>query len=256
MNVHQQPGNPAATFQEIAEAYLADARQGDRLSDTTLAARRLLLNTFAAAQVDGKSIGATPAIALRPEDLRTWIESNSTWRSSTTRRSKAADINAVLTWAMKVGIIPENPLRSVTYEKAAHYPVMSGADLDKIVAHASEPFARFLNFLRLTGWRVEEARQLRWEDIDPNRGVVTIRRAKHGSRVLVIGQEAMGQLARLREVSPPPGPVFRNSRGTAWDKRSLDRQLRRTKARAGVNGRAGFLGIRYRWCLDNSGRNL
>lgn len=76
-----------------------------------------------------------------------------------------------------------------------------------------------------TGMRRKELRRLRWIDVDPIRGTISVRRAKSdgGDRVVPINQVAMAVISELSELRKgteqrPHDPVFPwKSFRTAWD---------------------------------------
>jgi integrase len=111
------------------------------------------------------------------------------------------------------------------------------------VAAASTPVSRLFLLLALTGMRLGEALALRWEDVDLERGRVTIHAQKTGrTRLLPLigapeGEVAPGLLALLRQwrlqaggsafVLPHnglPAPVFPKS---AWQLTNDDSEVRR-----------------------------
>lgn len=56
----------------------------------------------------------------------------------------------------------------------------------------------------LTGWRPIEVKQLRWEEVDLDRRVVTLREAKTGTRSGFLGRPAAEVLARLPRIVESP----------------------------------------------------
>ena len=178
-------------------------------------------------------------------------------------------VRRVLNLAVKDGTIARNPglrvgelIGRVNRGKAAQVAVVSSwsreeAETLLTLAREHEPrFAPILHFLLATGARRGEALGLRWEDVDIERGQVTIRRA------LTKGHSVTPKSGRVRVVRIPgglaselfelyalrrrealrhgwpevPAPVFCSEAGTPLDERNVTRSWDRLRRRAQKQG--------------------
>ena len=123
----------------------------------------------------------------------------------------------------------------------------------KIMAVVSGPFRDFLEILRETGCRPQEARVVtaanldrdnrRWYFADPPKKV----RGKKQPRIVHLNDRAFEICQRLA-MKHPTGPLFVNEDGTGWQKNTLTARCARLKTKLGF----GFCvyGVRHAWCTD------
>ena len=197
--------------------------------------------------------GTSEVAALKPYMLTDWIEKRPRWRSTSTRKAKCNQVNAVFNWAAREGRISRNPFAGTSYAEADPRPAMPDAVLGEILLRANKRFERAIKFLRLTGCRLSEMARIRWDDCDLVRGVVTLAahksRKKTGKpRFIVLTKDAVELLSEVRrdqEGEAQSDVVFLNNRGAAWTRRTLGQQLRRLKSRYGLNTNATLHGLRH-----------
>ncbi len=175
-------------------------------------------------------------------------------------------IRAAFAWAADGERIDRNPFVRVRYEEAERRPELPDKCLDVVTDLANKPYERALRWLRLTGCRLSEMAEAIWADIDLERGIWTI--PKHKSRkktkrpkVIALVPEAVALLRELPSVAlaesvplfasvlgsgaKPDDVIFTNTRGTAWNRRTLGQQLRRMKEKFGITTKASLHGIRH-----------
>lgn len=216
----------------------------------------------------------------RPYHLTDWIEAHPSWKSVSTRRSKADQVKAAFSWAEEQGRIDRNPFKQVRYREAERRPDLPDDTLERVCRLANKRYEEALRFLRLTACRLTELCEAEWADVDLDRGVWTIPRHKSRrftgrAKVVALVPEAVELLRSLGKSSleagaaapntsaapvdvrganvPADAPVvvtghiFRNNRGTPWTRRTLGQQLRRMKERFGIRTPASLHGIRHRF---------
>jgi integrase len=160
--------------------------------------------------------------------LRDWRESDAReWWAATAKKYSAQRANHLLALVKRLGIyiaehgLGDNPtlkLRRVRIlQRVPFTPTKKQIDdiLDSIRSQkkaASVSAAGFVGFLAFSGCRVEEARCVRWEDLNPDWSWVTITGGKHGTKNSTVRRIPVS--APLREIltamhhPDASGPVF------------------------------------------------
>jgi integrase len=262
LNLFNPDGPPRAdaalpaesTVREIVDRYLAHSEKvGTHGAESAVERRRVLLRFCAATLPDGRAFGDCPVSAMLPHHLSDWIEDQPRWKSSSTRKSKANQVNAAFNWAAgpKQRRIEANPFEGVDYEEAPPRPCLPDAVFAKVADAASKPFEEAMEFLDLTGCRLSDLFRLDWPFIDWVKGQVKLE--KHKSRkktgkakIFALVPEAIELLKRIRERNPASsGPVFLNTRGRRWNRGTLGQNIRRIKKRLGIAEKATLHGIRH-----------
>ncbi len=243
---------PGPTVQGVIESYLRHCAVAGTHCPEALDERRRTLRGFA------KHLGMfpVPIAEARAYHLSDWIEGVTSWKSSSTRKAKANQVNACFNWAAKQGRIDRNPFAGVNYAEAERRPCLDDGTLDTMALHANKRFERAVRFLRLTGCRLSELCRLVWANVDLPRQTVML--AEHKSkkktgkpRIFALVAEAVALLEEIRREQSAAGEpdagrhVFVNNRGTPWNRRTLGQQLRRMKARGQVRSKATLHGIRH-----------
>lgn len=234
----------AMTVTDLIDAYLAYARAVKLHCDEALAERDRVLRAFTA------SFGTMLVAELRPFHLEDWIIAEPKWKSSSTRKAKANQVNAALNWAARSRRIAENPCRGVTFAEAERRPILDDGTLVALIRKAHPAFESAAEFLRLTGIRLSDLCRLRWEGVDLVRGIAVVDqhkgRKKTGKpKVFALPQGALQLLAKLP--GQRVGHVFLNARGRPWNRGTLGQHLRRLKKRLGVHTKATLHGIRHQF---------
>lgn len=201
---------------------------------------------------DGRTLGDWPVSALLPHQLEDWIENNPRWTSSSTRKSKANQVNACFNWARKGKRIAENPFEGIDYDEAEKRSPLPDQSLDQITTLSNKSFDELASYLRLVSRRVGEVCNLDWEHIDWQKATVRVTKFKGRKRLrkdqyYALVPEAIELLERIRRriVGPATGAVFLNTRGRRCTPGNAGLYLRRLKKRHGVTEKATIHGIRH-----------
>lgn len=249
------------TIREIVSLYLRHSIATGKHCTEALLDRERTLGLF----VDLH--GDLPVTEAKAYHLSDWIEAHERWKSVSTRRAKASMVRACFQWAFKGERIDRNPFANVNYEESERRPELTDQCFDVVTDLANKPYERALRWLRLTGCRLSEMAEALWQDVDLGKGVWTI--PKHKSRKktkrpkivalvpaavdllrelpAVTIAEAMPLFAALAAPGIKPGDfIFLNTKGTAWNRRTMGQQLLRMKERFGIQTKASLHGIRHR----------
>jgi integrase/recombinase XerC len=166
---------------------------------------------------------------LRVCDLKTyhvtrWIDAR--WRQGKrrpindgTRRNAIRAVKRVFSWAVKSDILERSPVRNIEMPPAGSReiyitPEQWAAFLEAV---PESPFRDFVQFLRWTGARPQEARIVEARHLD-GKGIVLDRiesKGKKRRRVIPLTIRAHLLVKRLAE-KWPEGAIFRNEDGVAW----------------------------------------
>jgi integrase len=157
-------------------------------------------------------------------------------------------VQRVYSWAVASDLLDANPL--ARYEKPRPRERTRTIEPDEFRAMlrgSGAPFRRFLLALRLCGCRPGELRLLVWDEVFLDQGVLilpehkTLTRQKHPRPRIIPLPETMLKLIRWLARAPHVGQdhVFLNSHGGPWTRTALHSQMRRLRARVGLEARGG-----------------
>ena len=174
---------------------------------------------------------------LRKGDIQAWLAALS--ESGLTRQTVKniwSGLSSVLRTAMDWGYLKENPAHGVRFparQPSAATFLPTPDQLALILNRLAEPSHLLMLLLVGTGLRVGEAMGLHWEDIDPDRKTLTVRRdVWHGKvnspkyaaseRVIPLGPVLLEQLQS--RIGNPAHWIFEGKSGKPLDPRNLARR--------------------------------
>ena len=186
------------------------------------------------------------------------------WSPRTTRR-KLASLRAFYRFLGREGLADANPFAGLRGPRAGRSlpEVLGLKDVEKLLAApladlearrqkngGAEPVAEYsalrdaaiFEVLYSTGCRISEIAALRWGDIRFGQGTTIVEGKGRKQRLCVLGAPAMQALRALREKAGAVWPdlagdkerLFLNARGGALTTRSIERQLKKWLAAAGL----------------------
>lgn len=241
------------------------ARPDSRLSARTIADYTWTWATYVAAQTSSLR-GLTLHQANDPQRLRGFLQRVAEAHGSASAKKSKSVLNGVLAYAVDSGVLTSNAMRQVrTVTSTSRHPAqrdhtraMTRAERDRVVKVAYEaakepglnPRARrkraavadLVAFLAGTGVRIDEARRLRWDQVDLERGRAYIRGTKSESsdRWLSLPDWLMAHLsARAGRdgtrgyVFPSPGHL--NDPDRLWDQSNSAKAVRGVLDSAGLS---------------------
>lgn len=249
------------TVRDVISLYLRHSKATGLHCPQPLAQREHILGLFV------EHLGDTPVDDCKAFMLSDWIEAHEGWRSSVTKRSKAAMIKAAFQWAADGERIQRNPFKTVRYAESERRPDLRDEDLKILESLANKKYETVLRFLRLTGCRIGELCEAKWPDIDLDRGIWTIdkhktRKKTKRAKMIALVPEAVqllihvaGAIAPVSDTLPMKSLlasqadsfVFLNTRGRPWSIINLGQQINRLKRRHGLTFKASLHGIRHRF---------
>ncbi len=252
------PQAASARTADVIEAFLAWSRQN--LSEDTHRVNKYYCQLFA------EHCGQVPAREMKPFHVTAWISEMMSperverekaskqkavddglvepgkqgrmpkvWGVSTSHNGRTAAFR-VFSWAKDEGLLPTNPLAGMKRPKPPpRQRAMSEDEFAKLFEHAGGPFRDFLLALRETGARPKEVRQLRWEQVQSDRWVLskhkTVRKVQK-ARVIILTEKMREMMERLKGNGNPH--VFLNTEGEPWTMNAVRLQMSRLRKKLGL----------------------
>jgi integrase len=261
---------------DVIERYLKLHK--DKYSDRSFAERFRYLQEFA--EVHGwRKVNDRDCLPIHVEE---WVAGHDAWKREWTKAMAISIVLRPFNWAAKKRLIPANPFRGVEKTQGEPRRPMTDAEFAAILRHATvwtkrkpavgrfpsgrkvcpsdrmrrqrpSPAARFrqvLVFLRFTGCRPAEARDLKWSDVDLDARELVLRKHKtrkktRKPRRVPIHPVVLRLLIFLRRLGQPGTHVFLNHRKKPWSRVTLAQRLRRSRQAAGVPDDAVLYGLRH-----------
>lgn len=207
------------------------------VSASTVAWYRMFLDVFVAEVGPEKD-----AESVVPYDVTSCMNRQSGWRQNT-RHNFARAVKRLYKWSVDQGLIQTNPLANMAKPRPV---VREDFITDEQFAAITDtladgPFKDLLVVAWDTGMRPQELFALESRHVD--RGKIMFPRneskGKSSVRVVYVGTERSNAIIeRLRDVNPS-GKLFRNTRGSAWNKGSVKCAFARLEKATGIRTHLG-----------------
>jgi integrase len=211
--------------------------------------------------------GELPAAQCKRQDLTRWLLGHPEWASDHTKADACRVIVGCFRWAEREDLVPKNPFAGLrlTFDlqprKAMtrkQYTLMmdQGQRGKSGRIKSGRALRRSLFFLRRSGARTCEMREMEWKDVDFQAGTVTLwthKTKKSSAQARVIGLEPcllrfLRNLHRRRGVIG--GHVFLNGRGKPWKCCSFARLFRTYARKAGVAESVSAYALRHSFTVE------
>lgn len=135
------PFAPPRTVGDVIALYLTHTK--DSQNERTFEGRQHALSEFS------RTHGELPLTEAKSYHLQLWIDARSQrWRSEWTRRRAASTVQVCFNWAMKLGIIDQNPFRGVRLPPGQRGEPMEPWEFQAMLRATSAPFR----------WRLKDIR--------------------------------------------------------------------------------------------------
>jgi integrase len=242
------PSAAPLSVSEVVKAYLDWAeRTGHYTNNESWRERKRVLAGFT------EAFGTVPVVDLLPHKVMDWALSHRQWKSTSTIRAKMNTLARVFNWATKGRRIAFNPLSACDrFPEAPRRPCLEDSELGLLCTNTHARFATFLRFLRASAFRLGEACNLTWPDIDFEKARITLKKHKTlkntgKASVRYLGEDAMAILKSIHSSSgfPKDGFVFRNDYGRQMEPTAIGKRLRELKDRLGIKSKATCHGLRH-----------
>jgi integrase len=223
------PSGPDAQIVAILDAYLdwCVKHKAGRTYDWY----QKYLESFARAIPSGLTVAK-----LKPFHVQEWIDGNPRWKTG--RRGAIIAVQRAFNWAVRMGLIDANPIRTLEKPKAGRREhVISEEEFAVILSLVrDEEFRDLLTVCWETGCRPQEALSVEAGHVDVAEGcwVFPVResKGKKHQRIVYLTDMAMAITKRQMEVNRH-GPLFLNTDGLPWSASALNCRFARLRLTLG-----------------------
>lgn len=179
----------------------------------------------------------------RRHDLTSWLDVHPQWRSAWTRKRIVQTIARPFVWAADEELIAFSPYRVPRrMRRGRKRRPATEREYITLMRGGSRELRRALFFMRRTGARTEEVRDLLWVHIDFVRGIIVIEDHKTIGqqneplpRIIGLDPNTLRFLANLyRQRVSGQSRVFVNCDGKPWTRHSFARHMNRWGTRLGL----------------------
>jgi integrase len=259
VNPTVESGPAVQTVPSVIDEYLETGCRDNEAR--TFTEKKALLNRFAKRYRDKR------AVDLIPLDLEKWLGEHPEWKSDDYRAKVCTTVHACFNWAASRGLLGKNtrnPLHGFSVTGGNRRRPMTSSEFRRIWGQSRKGkksgiyqtsgrrLRECLFFIKLTGARPKEVRDLMWSDLDVAAGVARLRRHKTAKktrkeRVIPLTSPVMALFRQLAERDGASGPVFKTTLGGPWGRNSLAQKIKRLRDQAGVPDEATLYGLRHRF---------
>jgi site-specific recombinase XerC len=199
--------------------------------------------------------------ACRQHDLTEFMKSKPTWKSPWTKNYAATCILCCMNWAKDEGLIEKTPYkRPKLLGRMRPRRPWEVFEYVLMMRNGNRALRRILYFLRRTGARTCEARELQWEDCNLYADAPCIVLAEHKTarvtgeaRTIGLDPSTVSFLKNLQRQAPPNMThVFLNYAGKPWSRSALGQTLHRLVSRLGLSTpdiKLTAYGLRHMFCV-------
>ena len=216
-------------FAELADEWLE--RQKGRLADETISKYHWALETHLKPRFGRRKLSdiTVDDVARLIEDMK------KAGKKAWTIRGALTPLSRVMAHAVRRGFISANPVLGLERDERpksdqAKMRILSSEEIEKLLAAAPDRYRPLLTAAVFTGLRKGELLRLRWEDVDFDAGVLTVRESKTeagAGREVVLMPALAASLRRHKlasRFSQPQDPVFCSEVGTPLHERNVNRR--------------------------------
>lgn len=242
-------------MKQATKNFLLDAEISG-LSPATIHVYRTVLHDFEVSLPEGKRL-----VEISPNDVRNYLQNlrnrprgrskTSQGLSPATIRTYAASLRAWFSWAVREGLIQQNPMANIRPPRVPRkvIPSLDRETLNRLLNTWDSPRASdqrnqvMIVTLLDTGLRASELLGLQLDDFDPARGSLRVNGKGSRQRLVPISETVRKMLSAYIENVRPSlakeqanGYLFLSQKGRTLKAAELSRIVRRAKAEAGING--------------------
>lgn len=219
------------TWSSFVEEYLAYSKANKRPATFNLDV--YVVKTFT------ELIKPTFVKDVMPLDIEKWKQERLKTVTPTSINIELCQIKALFSKAAEWKLIYENPAKNIKKIKPPPKTprFLSKEEIQKLLRVAKGQLNLIIKTFILTGFRLSELLNFRWEDIDWNRKIITIQShddlqpKDYQIRTIPIRKELYADLSRIKKTE---GYVFTNQIGKRLDTSKLQKEIKSAIKKAGL----------------------
>lgn len=173
---------------------------------------------------------------LKPYHVQQWLDANPGWKTG--KRGAVIAVQRAFNWAVRMGLIGANPIRSMEKPKGGRRDHVISAEQFEIILSLVQDveFRDLLTVCWETGCRPQEVLSVEAAHVDIEGYCwvfpVDESKGKEHQRIIYLTDEAMAITRRLTSVHPY-GPLFVNTNGLPWSASALNCRFARLRLSLG-----------------------
>ncbi len=173
---------------------------------------------------------------LKPYHVQQWLDANPGWKTG--KRGAVIAVQRAFNWAVRIGLIEANPVRSIEKPKAGRREHVITADQFTTILSlvGDTEFQNLLTTCWETGCRPQEVLSVEARHVDVINACwefpVNESKGKKHQRIVYLSDAALAITQHLM-AAHPEGPLFRNTGGLPWTASSLNCRFARLRLTLG-----------------------
>lgn len=185
--------------------------------------------------------GSMQVAELLPLHIDQWLQAHATWNGG--RRARIQAVKRALNYAVAAGMIPRNPIKGYKTPKVVGRVTYITPEQETAMYANSKPAAAMAikvcirtgarpgcEFAALTAKHVRDyGDKMEWVF------QASESKTKRMRTIRIVDPEILA-IVRQQIAAHPTGPIFRNTKGTPWNRQSLSLRFRMLKARLKAQG--------------------
>jgi integrase len=185
-------------------------------------------------------LGDRPCSECRPYDLLTFLNQRAGQNSAWTIKRWNSTLQKPFNLAVRLGLIERNPFKGLTFPDGENGRDWSAGEYRALLKNGKPHLRRLINFIRFSGCRPGEARNLAWRNVKIDSNAIILEEHKTFAktkkpRLVPLNHVLVKLLLWLRRNTPTNAKrLFLNAFYKPWTMGSL------TKAFADIRERAGL----------------
>lgn len=202
--------------------------------------------------------GHLPADELTPEHVEEWLASKGDRWGNNRRGDAIAVLRTAMRWAVRRKMIAANPIADgldKPQRKLRRDRIPSRDEVARFLEAIDLPaFRAFAEFCGLTGCRPSEAARAEARHYERDKGVIRLPEHKTEKktfrpRVIPLPDAAV-PIVEDAIKAHPSGPIFRNTRGNAWERSAWRNHVHAAREKAGLDPKIVLYGFRHSWFTE------
>jgi integrase len=186
-------------------------------------------------------LGDRPCSECRPHDLLTFINQRAGQKSAWTTKRWNSTLQKPVNLAVTLGLIDKNPFKGLRFPEGQNGRDWNAWEYRMLLQNAKPHLRRLIIFIRFSGCRPGEARNLAWRNVKIDLNAIILEEHKTYAktkkpRLVPLNHVLVKLLLWLRRNTPTNAKrLFLNAFGRSWTMRALTGAFADIRERAGLS---------------------